>query len=80
MVKAPTPERGPPSLCRERKVLIVERRPARSIASGAAVSQGISGYEAATPRPRERWDMLHTGDGRLLPDHLKAQVRRELIV
>ena len=45
---------------------------------GLLFSQGISGYEPLRRDRRERPVTLQTGDGRLLPDHLKAQVRREL--
>ena len=79
MVKAPTPEEEDRRrLCRERKVLIVERVRHVNRVKGLLFSQGISGYE---PLRRDRWerlDTLQTGDGRRLPDHLKAQVRREL--
>ena len=79
MVKAPTPEEEDRRrLCRERKVLIVERVQHVNRVKGLLFSQGISGYE---PLRRDRWerlDTLQTGDGRRLPDHLKAQVRREL--
>ena len=61
-----------------RKVLIAERVRHVNRVKGLLFSQGISGYE---PLCRDRWeqlDTLQTGDGRVLPDHLKAQVRREL--
>ena len=79
MVKAPTPEeedrRRP---CRERKVLIGERVKHVNRVKGLLFSQGISGYEPLRRDRRERLATLQTGDGRLLPDHLKAQVCREL--
>ena len=79
MVKAPTPEEEDRRrLCRERKVLTNERVLHVNRIKGLLFSQGIFGYE---PLRRDRWrrlDELRTGDGRLLPDHLKAQVRREL--
>jgi transposase len=79
MVKAPTPEEEDRRrLCRERKVLIVERVRHVNRVKGLLFSQGISGYEPLRRDRRERLDTLQTGDGRLLPDHLKAQVRREL--
>ena len=75
MVKARTPkEEDRRRLCRERKVLIAER--VRHV-NREGVPQEIW-LRAAAPRPAERLDTLQTGDGRLLPDHLKAQVRREL--
>ena len=79
MVKAPTPEEEDRRrLCRERKVLIVERVRHVNRVKGLLFSQGISGYEPLRRDRRQRLDTLQTGDGRLLPDHLKAQVRREL--
>ena len=79
MVKAPTPEEEDRRrLCRERKVLIGERVQHVNRVKGLLFSQGISGYEPLRRDRRERLDTLQTGDGRLLPDHLKAQVCREL--
>jgi transposase len=79
MVKAPTPEEEDRRrLCRERKVLIAERVRHVNRVKGLLFSQGISGYEPLRRDRRERLNTLQTGDGRLLPDHLKAQVRREL--
>jgi transposase len=79
MVKAPTPEEEDRRrLCRERKVLIAERIRHVNRVKGLLFSQGISGYEPLRRDRRERLVTLQTGDGRLLPDHLKAQVRREL--
>ena len=79
MVKAPTPEEEDRRrLCHERKVLIAERVRHVNRVKGLLFSQGISGYEPQRRDRRERLDMLQTGDGHLLPDHLKAQVCREL--
>jgi transposase len=79
MVKVPTPEEEDRRrLCRERKVLIAEQIEHVNRLKGLLFSQGISGYE---PLRRDRWtqlEELQTGDGRLLPTHLKAQIRREL--
>jgi transposase len=79
MVKPPTPqEEDRRRLCRERKVLIAEQVRHVNRLKGLLFSQGISGYE---PLRRNRWvrlEELQTGDGRPLPEHLKAQVRREL--
>ena len=41
-------------------------------------SQGITSYEPLHCDRRERLEELRTGDSRPLPDHLKAQLRREL--
>jgi len=79
MVKAPTPEEEDRRrLCRERKVLIAERVRHVNRVKGLLFSQGISGYEPLRRDRRGRLDTLQTGDRRLLPDHLKAQVLREL--
>src|SRR3954471_17677167 len=79
MVKAPTPEEEDRRrLCRERTVLIGERVQHVNRVKGLLFSQGISGYEPLRRDRRERLDTLQTGDGRLLPDHLKAQVCREI--
>ena len=79
MVKAPTPEeedrRRP---CRERKVLIAERVRHVNRIKGLLFSQGVTGYEPLRRDRRDRLEELRTGDGRPLPDNLKAQVRREL--
>ena len=40
--------------------------------------QGITSYEPLHRDRRERLEELRTGDSRPLPDHLKAQLRREL--
>src|SRR5664280_2100998 len=78
MVKAPTPEEEDRRrLCRERKVLIAARIRHVNRVKGLLFSQGLSGYEPLRRDRRERLVTLQTGDGRLLPDHLKAQVRRE---
>jgi len=79
MVKAPTPEEEDRRrLCRERKVLIAERVQHVNRLKGLLFCQGITGYEPLRRDRRERLEELQTGDGRPLPDHLKAQARREL--
>jgi transposase len=79
MVKAPTPqEEDRRRVCRERKVLIVERVQHVNRVKGLLFCQGITGYEPLRRDRRERLEELQTGDSRLLPDHLKAQLRREL--
>jgi transposase len=79
MVKVPTPEEEDRRrLCRERKVLIAEQIEHVNRLKGLLFSQGISGYEPLRRNRRTRLEELQTGDGRLLPKHLKAQVRREL--
>ena len=59
-------------------MLIVERVRHVNRVKGLLFSQGISGYEPLRRDRRRRLDTLQTGDGRLLPVHLKAQVCREL--
>jgi transposase len=78
MVKAPTPEEEDRRrLCRERKVLIAERVEHVNRIKGLLFSQGVSGYEPLRRDRRQRLAELKTGDGRALPDHLKAQIDRE---
>ena len=79
MVKAPTPqEEDRWRVCRERKVLIVERVQHVNRVKGLLFCQGITGYKPLQRDRRERLEELQTGDSRPLPDHLKAQLRREL--
>ncbi len=79
MVTVPTPEdEDRRRLCRERKTLTVERVQHVNRIKGLLFSQGISGYEPLRRDRRVRLDALHTGDGRPLPQHLKAQICREL--
>jgi len=79
MVRAPTPEdEDRRRICRERKVLIMERVQHVNRIKGLLFSQGASGYEPLRRDRRVRLDALQTGDGRRLPQHLKAQVCREL--
>ena len=78
MVKAPTArEEDERRIGRERKVLTAERVAHVNRIKGLLFAQGISDYEPMRHR-RARLDDLTTGDGRLLPQHLKAQVSREL--
>ena len=65
-------------LCRERKTLTAERVSHINRVKGLLFSQEITGYEPRRRDRRERLEELQTGDGRALPEHLKAQVRREL--
>ena len=79
MVKAPTPEEEDRRrLSRERKTLIAERVEHVNRIKGLLFCQGVSGYEPLHRDRRQRLDVLKTGDGRALPDHLKAQISREL--
>ena len=79
MVKAPTPEEEDRRrLCRERKVLIVERISHVNRIRGLLFCQGVSGYQPLRRDRRRQLDELKTGDGRPLPNHLKVQIGREL--
>ena len=79
MVRAPTPEdEDSRRVCRERKTLTVERIQHINRIKGLLFSQGISDYEPLRRDRRQRLDELKTGDGRPLPQHLKAQISREL--
>ena len=79
MVRAPTPEdEDRRRLFRERKTLTVERVQHVNRIKGLLFSQGVSGYEPLRRNRRQRLDELETGDGRLLPPHLKGQIGREL--
>lgn len=79
MVKPPTPEEEDRRrLCRERKVLIAERVCHVNRIKGLLFCQGVSNYEPLRRNRWERLDEIRTGDGRVLPDHLRAQIAREL--
>ena len=79
MVRAPTPqEEDRRRICRERKTLTAERVEHVNRIKGLLFAQGISDYEPLLRKRRERLEELRTGDGRPLPEHLKAQIRREL--
>lgn len=79
MVKAPTPdEEDRRRLCRERRTLVAERVEHVNRIKGLLFAQGIFHYEPLKRNRREQLERLRTGDGRPLPVHLKAQIRREL--
>ena len=79
MVVAPSPEaEDRRRLCRERKTLIAERVEHGNRIKGLLFAQGISDYAPMRRDRRARLEALRTGDGRLLPAHLKAQISREL--
>ena len=65
-------------LSRERKTLIGERVEHVNRIKGLLFCQGVSDYEPLRRNRHQRLDELKTGDGRALPDHLKAQISREL--
>jgi hypothetical protein len=79
MVRAPTPqEEDCRRICRERKTLTAERVEHVNRIKGLLFAQGISDYEPLLRKRRTRLQELKTGDGRPLPEHLKAQIGREL--
>jgi transposase len=79
MVRAPTPdEEDRRRVTRERKTLTAERIQHINRIKGLLFAQGIDDYEPGHRDRRTRLDELKTGDGRPLPTHLKAQIRREL--
>src|SRR5271163_3382326 len=79
LLRALTPEdEDRRRICRERKVLIMERVQHVNRIKGLLFSQGAFGHEPLRRDRRARLDALQTGDGRRLPQHLKAQVCREL--
>ena len=81
MVRVPTPEEEDRRrLCRELKSLIGERVRHVNRLKGLFFAQGIGDYEPRRSDRRERLDGLRTGEGRPLPEHLKALARRELDV
>jgi len=79
MVVAPSPEEEDERrLCRERKTLIGERVAHVNRIKGLLFAQGIRDYAPLSRNRRKRLEELRTGDGRVLPPHVKAQVEREL--
>src|SRR5262250_1205732 len=79
MVKVPTPdEEDRRHLCRERKALTAERVRHVNRIKGFLFSQGVSGYQPLRRDRRQRLEELQTGDGRALPQYLKALINREL--
>src|SRR4030081_473288 len=79
MVVAPTPqEEDRRRICREGKTRTAERVEHVNRIKGLLFAQGISDYEPLLRKRRERLEELRTGDGRPLPEHLKAQIGREL--
>jgi transposase len=79
MVKVPTAEEEDRRrLCRELKTLIGERIRHVNRLKGLFFAQGITDYEPRRSDRRERLEGLRTGDGRPLPEHLKALACREL--
>jgi transposase len=79
MVVAPSPEEEDERrLCRERATLIAERVSHVNRLKGLLFAQGIADYAPLSRHRRNRLEELRTGDGRALPEHVKAQISREL--
>ena len=79
MVIAPSPEEEDRRrIGRERQALIAERIEHVNRIKGLLFSQGISGYVPLRRDRRTRLAAMRTGDGRDLPEHMKAQISREL--
>ena len=79
MVVAPSPEEEDRRrLCRERDTLTTERVRHVNRIKGLLFAQGIADYEPVSRNRRKRLDELCTGDGRPLPQYVKAQISREL--
>ena len=79
MVRVPTPaaeDRRRPS--RERQALVAERVRHVNRIKGLLFSQGVCDYEPLGRNRRARLEALRSGDGRVLPERLKAQIGREL--
>jgi transposase len=79
MVTAPSPEEEDRRrLCRERQTLLAERIVHTNRIKGLLFAQGVSDYVPLRRDRRKRLEGLQTGDGRLLPANLKAEIGREL--
>jgi transposase len=79
MVVVPSPdEEDQRRLSRERKTIIKERIEHINRIKGLMACQGITGFEPMRTTARERLGELRTGDGRAIPGHMKAEIRREL--
>jgi transposase len=73
MVRAPTSREED-----ERATLVAERVEHVNRIKGLLFAQGVADYEPLRRDRRRRLEELRTGDGRLLPPRLKAQLVREL--
>ena len=79
MVRPPSPdEEDRRRLTRERGPLLKERTQHTNRIRGLLAGQGITDYNPLRKDRLARLDALRTGDGRPLPDRLKAAVRREI--
>jgi transposase len=79
MVIVPSPdEEDRRRLSRERKTMVKERIEHINRIKGLMACQGISGFEPMHAKAKERLGELRTGDGRAIPERMKAEVSREL--
>jgi transposase len=79
MVQPPSPAaEDRRRLTRERGTLIQERTRHTNRIRGLLCGQGIPAYDPLRPDRLARLETLTTGDGRPLPERLKAEIRREL--
>jgi transposase len=79
MVRPPSPEEGDRRrLTRERGTLLKERIQHTNRIRGLLAGQGIVDYDPLRKDRLARLDALTTGDGRPLPERLKAEIRREI--
>ncbi len=79
MVRPPSPEEEDRRrLTRERATLLKERIQHTNRIKGLLYGQGIIDYDPLRNDRLARLDALETGDGRPLPERLKAEIRREL--
>ena len=79
MVRPPSPEEEDQRrLSRERGTLLKERIQHTNRIRGLLAGQGIVDYDPLHHDRLARLDELVTGDGRPLPERLKAEIRREI--
>jgi transposase len=79
MVRPPSPdEEDRRRLTRERGTLLKERTQHTNRIKGLLAGQGIADYDPLWKDRLARLDTLRTGDGRPLPERLKAEIRREI--
>jgi transposase len=79
MVRPPSPEdEDRRRLSRERGTLLTERTQHTNRIRGLLAGQGIVDYDPLRRDRLARLDALETGDGRPLPERLKAEIRREI--
>jgi transposase len=79
MVRPPSPEEEDRRrLTRERGTLLKERIRHTNRIKGLLAGQGVTDYDPLRKDRLTRLDALRTGDGRPLPERLKAEIRREI--